>query len=74
MHELATTNIRLAIDGLLHAYACANMHRSSGNPEYAKTALGWFESIEQQVRYAREDLEKTVRGTAGPNPCCEIVL
>lgn len=53
--------INNALEQLLHAYACANMHRASGNAEYANTALGWFDGIERQVKAARQALEKTVQ-------------
>ena len=58
--ELASTYIRNAIQILMDAYACANMHRSSRNCEYAVTALAHFDNIERQVRSARADLEQSI--------------
>ena len=56
--EMASTHAKLAIEALLRVHALANMHRSSGNDEYRKTALGWFENIEQQVKAAKADLSR----------------
>jgi len=58
MHEMASTHAKLAIENLLHVFALANMHRTSGNDEYRKTALAWFDKIEQQVSAAKADLKR----------------
>jgi len=60
--EIASVHIKSTIDQLLNAYALSNMHRASGNTEYAKGALAWFTHIESSLRAARSELEKSLKG------------
>lgn len=57
MNEMASIHTKNAIDMLLSVHALTNMHRGSGNSEYAKTALAWFDKIETEIRSARRDIE-----------------
>lgn len=56
MDEMASTHARVLIDTLLNVHALANMHRSSGNDEYRKTAAGWLDTIDHQVSRLRAAL------------------
>ena len=59
--EMASQHIRLAIDGLLHAYALASMHRATDKNEHRQAALQWFDAIEKQISCAKEDLERDAK-------------
>ena len=56
--EQASTHIRLAIEGLLSAYALANMNRANPNTEYRKSALEWFDKIERNIDDAKRNLNE----------------
>lgn len=60
--ELASLFLQNAMNSILSAYALANMHRVSGRKETAQAALDWFDNIELQIKLARQDLEKSVKG------------
>ena len=52
--EMGSTYAKLMIDALLNVHALTNMHRSSGNEEYRKTATGWL----PQLKGLMIDLER----------------
>jgi hypothetical protein len=39
-----------------------NLHKGGGHLEHAQQALHWFDDIETDIRAARADLEKTLKG------------
>jgi hypothetical protein len=59
MSELGSIFARAMIDTLLSVHALTNMHRSSGNDEYRKTAAGWIPHLEDQLKALKRELEPT---------------
>jgi DnaJ-class molecular chaperone len=58
MDELGSTFAKLLIETLLNVHALTNMHRSSGNDEYRKTAAGWLPSLRDLMTSLERELTK----------------
>ncbi|RWF44261.1 MAG: hypothetical protein EOS65_02475 [Mesorhizobium sp.] len=56
--EMASVHSKRMIETLLNVYALANMHRSSGDDEYRKSAAGWLPTLEHQLVALRAALEE----------------
>jgi hypothetical protein len=56
--ELGSTYSKLMIETLLSVHALTNMHRSSGNEEYRKTAAGWLPSLKENLKSLEDALTR----------------
>lgn len=54
--ELGSTHAQEMIKTLLNVHALTNMHRSSGNDEYRKTAAEWLPTLDWQLKALRDSL------------------
>ena len=57
-YNQSSTYAAVLIDSLLQVHALANMHKSSGDPEYLKTAQGWLPQIEYTLASLKRELAK----------------
>ena len=56
--ELASVHAKLMIDTLLSVHALTNMHRSSENDHYRRTAANWIPTLERQLAALKDALEE----------------
>lgn len=56
--EFASQISKNLIETLLNVHALTNMHRSSDNEDYRKSAAGWLPSLEFQFARLKEELTK----------------
>ena len=58
--EMGSTFSKLLIEQLLNVHGLTNMHRSSGNEEYRKTAADWLPQLETNLAALKRELTKPV--------------
>ena len=60
MIEQGSTYSKLLIETLLNVHGLTNMHRSSGNEEYRKTASDWLPNLKSLMASLERELTKPV--------------
>jgi hypothetical protein len=56
--EVASQYTKQMIETLLNVHALTNMHRSSENDEYLKSAARWLPTLEWQFKLIKDELNK----------------
>lgn len=60
--EIASVHASNMITSLLSVHALTNMHRSSGNDHYRKSAAGWLPTLEREFDSLRTALSEERAG------------
>ncbi len=62
--ELGSIYAQEMIKTLLNVHALTNMHRSSGDDEYRKSAAGWLPALDRQLAALHDALSDQGREVA----------